>query len=262
MLNAIQQQFNLDGKTILVTGASSGIGRQTAISISAMGGKIVATGKTESKLKETMGSLSGEGHSMVVADLTNPGDIEALLSKIEKVSGVVHSAGIVEPFPTRFINKEKIDHTFAINYTAPAVLMSSLLRGRKLDNPSSIVFISSFSSAYPYPTGAMYVSTKAALEAYSKVLAIENFKSGLRSNCVCPALVRTGIFNQTFNTEVDPKADERMKRYESLYPHGIGETTDVANAIIFLLSDASKWITGQSIVLDGGYLLGLLSVSL
>ena len=262
MLNQIQQQFSLDGKTILVTGASSGIGRQTAISISAMGGKVIATGRSEEKLNETMSALYGDGHMMVIADLTQEEDIKNLVSKIDKVNGVVHSAGIVEPFPARFINKEKIDQTFGINYTAPVVLMSNLLRTRKLEKPSSIVFISSFSSHYPYPTGGMYVSAKAALEAYAKVLAIENSSSGLRANCVCPALVKTGIYHQTFNTITDSKAEEKMLKYERFYPHGTGEPSDVANAIIFLLSDASKWIMGQSIILDGGYLLGLLSVSL
>jgi NAD(P)-dependent dehydrogenase (short-subunit alcohol dehydrogenase family) len=262
MLNEIQRQFNLDGKTILVTGASSGIGKQTAINISAMGGKVVATGRSATKLAETLAVLSGEGHGMIVADLTSPTDVEMLMSKIDTVNGVVHSAGIVEPFPTRFINDEKINQTFSINYNAPVVLMSSLLRLRKLEMGASIVFISSFSAAYPYPTGGLYVSAKAALEAYSKVLSIENVKLGLRSNCVCPALVKTGIYYQTFNSTVDSKAEEKMKRYESLYPLGIGQPSDVANTIIFLLSDASKWITGQSIVLDGGYLLGLLSTSL
>ena len=262
MPNEIEQQFSLAGKTILVTGASSGIGRQTAISISAMGGKVICTGRSEARLNETMGALYGEGHVMVIADLTIPEQMAELVSKIESVHGVVHSAGVVEPFPTRFINQEKIEQTFAVNYNAPVILMASLLRGRKLQRPSSIVFISSFSAQLPYPTGAMYVSTKAALEAYSKVLAIENAKQGLRSNCVSPALVKTGIYHQTFNTGVDPKAEEKMQKYETLYPLGTGLPSDVANAIIFLLSDASRWITGQSIVLDGGYLLGLLSVSL
>ena len=262
MRNEVEHRFRLDGKTILVTGASSGIGRQIAIDIAAMGGCVIITGRSEQKLSETSTYLTGEGHVKIPADLTVPEDIKRLATEISGIDGVVHCAGIVDPFPTRFVNQQKIDAMFAVNFNGPVLLMTALFKEKKINKQSSIVFISSFSSQYPYLSGGMYVSSKAALESYSKVLAVENYTSGLRSNCVCPALVKTEIYDKTFDKDRDPDAAAKSEKHGKLYLHGIGVPTDVSNMVLFLLSPASKWITGQSIILDGGYLLGVLSNTL
>lgn len=252
--------FHLTGKTILVTGGSSGIGRQTAIHISLGGGKVIVTGRNIEKLNETLSLLNGDGHKIIVADLTKDDDIANLVKEIGKVDGIVHGAGIAELFPTKYINRKKIEEIYSINYHAPILLMSALFQAKKINPNAAIVFISSFSSKSPFPGGALYTGTKAALENYSGSLAVEHAKTGLRSNCVAPALVKTKIFEDTFNYNpaVD-SIDESALAYEKVYLHGLGQPSDVANAIFFLLSPAARWITGQTITLDGGYMLGMVA---
>jgi NAD(P)-dependent dehydrogenase (short-subunit alcohol dehydrogenase family) len=251
------KQFALEGKTVLVTGASSGIGRQIAIHVAALGGKVVITGRDEQRLSETLSQLHGQGHISLKADLTVTDEIASLSRQVPALDGVVHSAGILSPYPAKFIGEHDIESAFNVNYKAPVLLMTALFKNKKINKNASIVFISSFSSHYPYATGALYTGSKAALENYAKVLAVENAGSGLRSNSILPSLVKTDMYEKT--KEALSKTPEAVKKYENFYLRGIGETEDVANIVTFLLSNASKWITGQSFVVDGGYLLGLLT---
>jgi len=260
MNSSVLNQFALNGKHILVTGASAGIGRKTAIHISALGGSVIITGRDQNRLTETFSLLEGDGHLMFAADLTNIDDINRLVNAIgNKLDGIVHSAGVLFAFPAKYLNTEEINNVFRVNYFAPIELMTKLFKEKKINKNCSVVFISSFSAKYPYALGSIYTSSKAALESYAKCLALENAGSGLRSNSVLPALVRTNMYDITFNSTNSTDNKAKAERYEKLYPRGIGEPEDVANMITFLLSDASKWITGQSFVIDGGYLLGTLS---
>lgn len=259
MREDILHQFALKGKTILVTGASAGIGRKTAIHISSLGGRVVITGRDKGRLEETLRLLEGEGHQMNTADLVNKEELNQLVDGIsEKLDGIVHSAGALFAFPAKYLSSAEIDAVFRINYYAPIELMTQLFRAKKINKNCSVVFLSSFSAQYPYALGAAYTSSKAALENYAKTLTVENTGSGLRANSVLPALVRTNMYDLTF-TATSNEVESRAKRYESYYLRGIGKPEDVANTITFLLSDASTWITGQSIVIDGGYLLGITS---
>jgi len=260
--NSVLNNFKLTGKRILITGASSGIGRQIAINVAALGGTVIATGRDIARLEQTLKLLTGTGHKIFVADLTFESDIISIATACDVVDGIVHSAGIVSPSATKFILKKQIANVFDTNYSSIVLLISALFRKKKIAPKVSCVFLSSFSAHFPFPGGSIYSSTKAALEAYSKTLAVENASIGLRANCVLPALVRTDIYDQTFSITDGQQGVERRSRYESLYLHGIGTTDQVANTVTFLLSDASSWITGQSIVLDGGYLLGVLSKSI
>lgn len=262
MTPQVVDNFKLNGKRILVTGASSGIGKQVCVHIAALGGKVVLTGRNETRLNETLQLLEGEGHIIYPADLTNDDEINALASAIAPIDGLVHSAGMVSPSTTKFILRKQVEDVFNVNYLSVVLLTTALFRKRKFNPNSSCVFLSSFAAKFPFPGGSVYASTKAALEAYSKTLAVENAASGLRANCVLPALVRTEIYNQTFSINYGEQGEERRLKYEHFYLHGIGQPEQVANTITFLLSDASSWITGQSIVLDGGYLLGILSKSI
>ena len=243
--------FYLNGKTILVTGASSGIGRQIAMDIAKMGGELIITGRNETALKETFYLLEGKGHTMLIADLTDENQIEAISSETSKLDGVVLSAGVSDPFPIKYLTGKKIEQTFGINFNAAVLLVASLLRKKAIKNEASIVFVSSISANFPSKGGAMYGSSKAALENFSKVLALELSHQKIRSNCVAPGMVKTKIYDDVENVI----SKEAMDKHIAQYPLGVGFPEDVANSVIFLLSPASRWITGASIIIDGGYAL-------
>lgn len=244
--------FELHGKTVLVTGASSGIGRQTAVSISEMGGMVVLTGRNEQRLHETLSMLKGEGHQVFCADLMSDNERMELVTRLPILNGIVHCAGVVQPYPIQFLNQKKIDETLKINYEIPVLLMSAITSKKRLAEHASVVFLSSISGQHPHKGGAMYAGSKAALEAFSKVVALEFYPQGIRSNCISPAMVKTAMFDQA----AEGMSDESMNEHIAQYPLGVGYPTDVANAVVFLLSDASRWITGINITLDGGFLLG------
>jgi NAD(P)-dependent dehydrogenase (short-subunit alcohol dehydrogenase family) len=243
--------FHLNNKIILITGASSGIGQEAAISISKMGGTLVLTGRDKKKLEETLSLLEGSGHQLIAADLLNETERNKLIDEMPAVNGVVHSAGIVTPYPIKFIDQHKINETLNINYEIPVLLMAGIIRKKKILAKGSVVFLSSISAQHPHLGGTLYAGSKAALEAFSKVVALELFPLEVRSNCISPGMVKTPLYD---NAEKEI-SKESMDKHVSLYPLGVGLPQDVANTIIFLLSDASRWITGINIILDGGYLL-------
>jgi len=241
--------FDLKGKTVLVTGASSGLGRQTAITASEHGAKVILTGRNAVRLDETYQSLQGEGHRQILADLTIQEDIDRLVGELPVLDGIVHSTGISDLSPAQFITAEIISRTFRISFDASVLLTAGILRKKKIaKGNSSIVFISSISTRYPFVGGAMYISAKAALEAYARVLAVELAARGTRVNCVAPAFVRTPMLKDTaenFSQEAVDKIEQRQLL-------GLGNPEDVANTIIFYLSDASRWITATNLILGGG----------
>lgn len=244
--------FHLHNKTILVTGASSGIGRQIALSICEMGGNVVITGRDKKRLEETFINLKGKNNSSITADLLNQNDLSALVNNIPMLDGIVHCAGIVKPFPVKFLSEEKIQETFQTNYNIQVLLMAQITRQKKINKNASIVFLSSISATHPHKGGALYSASKAAIESLSKVIALEFYPQGIRSNCLSPAMVKTPMYDYAEKGASKETLDEHINKY----PLGIGSPSDVANAAVFLLSDASKWITGITITLDGGFLLG------
>lgn len=244
----MESTFLLHGKTILVTGASSGIGKQTAIAVSKAGGTLVITGRNEQRLKETLESLDQQGHIMIPADLTLQEDRDRLLELLPGLDGIVHSAGITGHLPVKFLREDDVVPFFATNYTAPVLTTAAILKKKKLKSHASVVFLSSIATRYPYFGGALYCSTKAAIEAYSKVLALELAPKGIRSNCVSPSFVKTPMVEGAAETI----SNEVLEKFEKMMPLGFGEPDDVANAIVYLLSDAAKWITGTNLQLGGG----------
>jgi NAD(P)-dependent dehydrogenase (short-subunit alcohol dehydrogenase family) len=238
---------DLKGKTILVTGASSGIGMQAAISISKLGGTLIITGRNKDKLKETMALLEGEGHQLLAADLIIDEDRAALVDMLPTLDGLVQCAGIVGPTPAKFIRQEDIKKMFGINYRTPVLLTAAILQKKKLNKGGSIVLMSSVVTQSPYFGGALYSSSKGAIEAYSKNLALELVDRKVRVNCLSPGLVNTPLITDPAK-EANPQiVDDSLQRYIAKYPMGIGESEDVANAIVFLLSDESRWISGANI---------------
>jgi len=241
--------FDLSGKTILVTGASSGLGRQTAITASTYGARLVITGRNNEKLEETFARLKGEGHRMITADLTVQSDIDMLADSVPVLNGIVHSTGISDLSPARFITAETIEKTFSISFNASVLLTAGLLAKKKpAKGDCSIVFISSISTRYPFVGGAMYISAKAALEAYARVLALELAPKGIRVNCVAPAFVRTPMLDDTAANY----SQEAVNMIEARQILGLGDPEDVANTIVYYLSPASKWVSATSLILGGG----------
>ena len=248
----MKNPFDLTGKKIVVTGASSGIGRQAAISISEMGGEVIINGRNTEELSKTFSLLKGKNHECYAADLTDETQLNELTAKISDLNGIVHCAGIVRPFPVKFITKKQIDEIYNINYISTVLLTSKLLKEKKINKAASLVFVSSISSRFAHKGGALYSASKAGLEIYSKTIAIEFATQKIRSNCIQAAMVKTPLFD----TAEQAVTKEMMDAHGEKYPLGFGEPTDVANAIIFLLSDASKWITGTNLVMDGGLTAG------
>ena len=240
--------FSLSDKTILITGASSGIGKQVAILISQAGGTVFITGRDEKRLEETFDLLQGENHRMRVADLTVVSEMDALIEELPKLNGIVHCAGIVGPLPVKFILQEHIDRMFSINYIVPVNLTGKLLRKKMIIEGASILFMSTIATKNPYFGGALYSGSKAALEAYAKTLALEQVGKGIRANCLMAGLVDTPMIE---SPSEEAMQEEALERYLKRYPLGVGKPEDVAGAILYFLSDASTWVSGTTLILGG-----------
>jgi NAD(P)-dependent dehydrogenase (short-subunit alcohol dehydrogenase family) len=240
--------FSLANKTILITGASSGIGKATAIACSKMGAKIIITGRDLARLNVTFNELEGGEHSLIQADLTNKNDFDALIQSIETIDGVVHSAGISGHFLFNFLKEEELNNMMEINFRIPTLLTQKLLKQKKINRGSSIVFINSTSGILSsYIGGSIYSASKGALNGLIKGLALEFASKKIRFNGVMAAMVETPIMEKSDVTQEQLDLDRQkypLKRY--------GKPEEVAYAVIYLLSEASAWTTGTNILLDGG----------
>ena len=244
--------FSLEGKTVLVTGASSGIGRGIAVECSKMGAKVVINGRNKERLQKTFDQLEGEGHIQIVADLSKQEDIERLANEVPELNGFVNSAGIPKICPVKRIDRQTLEEIMNINAFGPILLTSQLLRKKKLQKKSSIVLIASISGVCMANTGeGPYAATKAALAGYTKTAAFELAAQGTRVNTICPGLVPTEIL--TLSNEMFSE-DQLKETMYGRYPlKRVGTPEDIANGAIYLLSDASSWVTGINLVIDGGY---------
>ena len=246
--------FSLEGKTILVTGASSGIGRTTAIECSKMGASVIVTARNEERLNATLECLSidyDQTHRMILADLSTEEGVNALVEELPHLDGVSLNAGIVKTLPVKFINKEALTEVLNVNMMGPILLVQRLLKKKKITRGSSVVFTSSIGGVMISTVGnTMYGVSKGGLNAFMKGLALEMASIGIRSNSVNPGFVATNILSAGTISEED------LKKNVSAYPLGrFGKQEDIAFAIIYLLSDASSWVTGHTLVIDGGVIL-------
>lgn len=242
--------FSLEGKTILVTGASSGIGRQISISCSQAGAQIVALGRDAHRLDATLNSMCGLGHRGIQLDLVDEAAIKSTVPAIGKVDGIVHAAGISMLAPLRLASRTHIESQLAANLIGPMLLTQQLLLKNAIQQGGSLVFISSISAHIGVHGVSSYSASKGAIEAMARSLSMEVAKKGIRVNCLAPGLVQTPMFEAALSTTGG--LDETIKSY----PLGLGQPEDVANAAIFLLSAASRWITGTTLILDGGHTVG------
>lgn len=240
--------FSLAGKTILVTGASSGIGQATAIECSKMGARLIVTGRNEERLAETLANLEGEGHSCIIAELTAQDGIERVVAEAGQVDGVVLCAGTVVTYPFLFATRERLDQIFDINFFSPVELLRLLVKKKNIGHGSSVVFVSSVGGVYAVtPGNSIYGASKNALHAMMRSCALELATRKIRVNSVNPGMVETPLI------KIEAFSKEDTAKDLAKYPLGrYGKPNEIANGIIYLLSDASAWVTGASLVIDGG----------
>jgi NAD(P)-dependent dehydrogenase (short-subunit alcohol dehydrogenase family) len=250
-MKEVYNPFSIKDKKILVTGASSGIGKSIAIECAKLGAKVVITGRDITRLALTFQMLQGEGHIQLICDITSEEDINSLCNNIEKLDGVVNVAGIMKPKPFQFLTKKDIDFVMETNFLGPVLLTNQLLRKRVINKNASIVFVSSVTGVLcSFIGGSSYGASKGAINGIIKGIALELAPRGIRVNSVTPGMISTGIFNDSGITEED------MARDRLRYPLGrYGNTEDVAFAVVYLLSDASSWVTGANLLIDGGLTL-------
>ena len=243
--------FSLEGKTILVTGASSGIGRAAAIECSKMGAKVIVTARNEERLSQTMQQLEGEGHQKILCDLSNDEDIDNLVATLPEIQGLINNAGFTKILPIQFVSSEDLNGILQVNTVAPMLLLQKLLKKKKLKKGSSVVFTSSMAGlGFSSVGNSMYTASKGAISAFIRCAALELASKNIRVNAVCPAMVDTGILES--GTITVEQLEKDMKNYPL---ERYGRPNDIAWAMIYLLSDASSWITGDNFIIDGGLTL-------
>lgn len=242
--------FTLEGKTILVTGASSGIGRGICVDCAKMGATVHLMARNEERLTETRSQMEGNDHAIHLTDLCNTNDINTLVDELPVLDGIVLCAGIIKTMPVKNITEEAMIEIFNANIMGDIKLVSRLLKKKKLSRGASVVFISSVSTFNVKVGNSLYSATKGAVNSFAKAMALEVSKQQMRVNCIQPGFVPSNILSSGVIEE-----DAFLKFYAERHPLGFGTPTDIANACIYLLSDASRWVTGSIFTIDGGYTL-------
>lgn len=242
--------YSLEGKTVLITGASSGIGKTTAVECAKLGARLILMARSAEKLDSVISQLDNKhlDHQKIVVDITNTEQLLSVIKEIPIIDGCVSNAGIGDTVPVQFYTIEEINRIYSVNVIAPMMLVKFLVKQKKLNKPASIVFTSSGGGVYvPGKCNGIYDSSKNALHAYMHVAALELGGKGVRVNSVNPAMVETEFFKQLPMTQ--EQLDEDTKKYVL---GRYGTPKDVAFGIIYLLSDASSWVTGTDLKIDGG----------
>ena len=241
--------FSLASKSILVTGASSGIGRAISLSCAKAGALLVVNGRNEERLQETLDIIGSRQHEKMVADVTDIEKLSELVKTLPSFDGVVLCAGIGQTTPVQNVKFEKMEAVFRTNAFANIQLLQLLIKAKKINKGGSVVMISSIASHKPYFGNAVYSASKGALNSYAKVAAIELAGRGIRVNCIEPGLIVTDIVT---NAGFD---ETQLAEFEKTMPLGLGKTDDIANGCVYLLSDAARWVTGSTLIIDGGQTL-------
>ena len=242
----ILNSFSLEGKQILVTGASSGIGRGIAIACSQMGAKVVLTGRDKERLSQTLGKMKDNGHQIIMADLTKAEDIKRLVESLPMLDGLVQCSGIGSRVICKDLLQEDITSVMKVNFDGPVLLQAELLTKKKINKSASIIYIASRAYESPSIGNAIYSASKGAIVSYSKCLALELSPRQIRVNCICPGMIHTDLVTDTLG-------EDELQKLSIKYPLSrYGTVEDVANLAVYLLSDAASWMTGASIDICGG----------
>lgn len=239
--------FSLKDKTVLVTGASSGIGQGIALLCSKMGATVVINGRNETRLQDTLSQMEGKDHIIAKGDLSDFASLSELVSKMPKLDGVVHCAGIGSRVLCKMMQESDLDQTMTINFKAPVMLQTELLKQKKVNKNGSIIFIASMAQDSPSIGNALYAASKSAIISYAQCLQLELAPRLIRVNCISPAMVWTDLIFKGGITEEQLQEDEKkypLKRY--------GRPEDIANLAVYLLSDASSWMGGSNVKITGG----------
>lgn len=246
-----ENPFSLANKTILVTGASSGIGRSIAIESSKMGAKLILIGRDQLRLEMTLSELSGNGHCYYVCDITHENDVIAFLERCPLVNGLVHAAGVGLTLPFKFTSTGELRRIMDVNFEAPVLLTQKLLKNKKISKQGSIVYLSSIDGVITGHIGnSVYSASKGALTGMAKSQAVELAKQNIRVNCILPGRVDTPLLNRG-NISV-----EQVNENKELYPlKRYARPEEIAYYAIYLLSDASSFTTGSNLIIDGGFTL-------
>lgn len=238
--------FLLENKTVLVTGASSGIGQSIAIECSKMGAQMVVTARSEERLNETVSQITTPDCRKIIADISTIEGVDAIVEQIPALDGLVLNAGIIYTTPVKFINDENMMSVFNTNILSSIRLVQRLLKKKKLKRNASIVFISSISTFQVKKGNSLYSATKGAINSFAKAVAIEVSQLGIRVNVIQPGNIKTRVMDAGAITE------EQRAEYMKKYILGEGEPIDIAYPTIYLLSNAAKWVTGSIFTIDGG----------
>lgn len=238
--------FSLEGYTILVTGASSGIGRGIAVACAEMGANVVLTARNSERLQETLSLMQGEGHIIISADLTDESQRRQLVDSLPVLDGLVHCAGVGSRVPCKNIEQSDVDNVLQPNFVAPVLLQTEVLKAKKIKKESSIVFIASRAAEMPSVGNAVYSASKGAIISYAKCLALELAPRKVRVNCICPAMVWTDL-------ALTGATHEQLREAEQKYPlKRYGKPEDIAYLAVYMLSDVSTWMTGSCVDITGG----------
>lgn len=245
----MKNPFSLEGKTILITGAASGIGRATAVQCSEMGAKLVLVDLNEQGLNDTKALISRENTEYYALDLTDLDKLIEMVGTLPKLDGVASNAGIVMSLLAKFSDVNDMERIFKINTFSHINLIQQLIAQKKLNKGASIVFTSSMSGVYcGLAGGSLYGATKSAMLGYAKALAIELAPRGIRVNTIHPGMIETPLTNGTALSK------ELLEDDAKNYPLGrYGKPEEIAYSIVYLLSDATVWMTGSQLLIDGGY---------
>jgi NAD(P)-dependent dehydrogenase (short-subunit alcohol dehydrogenase family) len=250
MLNPLDMQ----GRLVLVTGASSGLGRETAILLSELNARVALSGRNRERLEETLSRMSGEGHRIEPFDLNEtdaiPDWIKRITAEAGPLGGLVHSAGVVTVLPAQAASTARVENLMRANVTSAIMLVKAFRRSGCALGGSGIVLFSSVAAIAGVPGISIYSASKAALIGFSRSAALELAAVGLRINCVAPGTIETAMVDRSREMTQTQEQYDAMK---SKHPLGFGNPRDVAHAAAFLLADTGRWITGTTLVVDGGY---------
>ena len=244
--------YSVQGKTILVTGASSGIGKCIAIECAKMGAHVIVTGRNVERLQDTVSKMEGDGHIALTADLTDSKSLENMVANLPMLDGVSHNAGISKINTIKFIKDDDLMDIMQTNVFSTIRLTKLLVAKKRLNKPASLVFTASVSGNDCVRHGeSLYAASKSSISGFAKAAALDLASQDIRVNCVNPGMIETELFLSAQDNAVD-NLDELKK----LFPlKRFGLPQDVAHGVIFLLSEASSWITGTELKIDGGYTL-------